>query len=161
MGVGDAVLLALVLAGLDHERVQVLEVRDQIRVPGLDEAARREVLDPADVGAEDVWLGPGVDFRERVGLVRHVAELRLVLRVRLHVCGEHGLATVVSISRPVEHLERAQLRAEPGERCLRCVEAGPEYRRSSGSNREPQELVAAQSLLDLLVVVHYLSSSSP
>jgi hypothetical protein len=44
---------------------------------------------------------------------------------------------------------------------LRRIEAGPEYRRSSCGNREPQELVAAQSLLDLLVVVHYLSSFSP
>src|SRR5207247_9698742 len=77
--VRDSVLLALVLAGLDHVRVQVLEVRDQRRVPGLDEAAGREVLDPADVGAEEIRLETGVDLRESVRLVAHVREPRLVL----------------------------------------------------------------------------------
>ena len=32
------------MAGLDHEMVQVLQVRDQLRVPRLDQAALREVL---------------------------------------------------------------------------------------------------------------------
>ena len=35
----DSVLLPVVLAGLDHGRIQGLEVRDQLRVPRLHEAA--------------------------------------------------------------------------------------------------------------------------
>ena len=52
--VRDAVLLPAVLARLDHERVQVLEVRDQRRIPRLHEPARREVLHPADVRPEQI-----------------------------------------------------------------------------------------------------------
>ena len=107
--VGDPVLLPAELAGLDHERVQVLEVRDQLRVPRLDEAALREVLGPADVRPEEIGLEARVELRERVRLVGHVRELRLVVRVCLHVLREHRLAAVVAVADPVEHLQPAAL----------------------------------------------------
>src|SRR5207249_4949116 len=95
--------------GLDHEGVQVLEVRDELRVPGLDEPAGREVLRPADVRPEKVRLETRMELRQRVRLVGHVRELRLVLRMLLDIRGEHGLAAVVPVARPVEYLEAPAL----------------------------------------------------
>src|SRR5947209_7607349 len=46
----DPVLLAVQLAGLDHDGVEVLEVRYELRVPGLDEPARRAPSTPPATG---------------------------------------------------------------------------------------------------------------
>ena len=56
----------------------------------------------AERGREEVRLEAGVDLRERIGLVRHVGELRLVRGVRLHVRREHRLSAVVAVAGPVE-----------------------------------------------------------
>src|SRR5213080_3640674 len=89
---------ALTIAG------EVLQVADEVRVPRLHQATRREVLRPADIRPEDVRLEAGVELRERVRLVRHVRELRLVARMALDVLREHRLAAVVAVTGPVEHL---------------------------------------------------------
>ena len=152
--VRDPVLLAVVLAGLDHERVQVLEVRDQRGVPRLDEAARREVLDPADVRAEEVGLEAGVDLRERVRLVGHVGELRLVARVLLHVLREHGLAAVVAVARPVEDLEAPALGGKVRARCARDAGASSDEPGSAGDRRQLQEFLAVEPPSGQIVLRH-------
>ena len=149
--VGDPVLLAVVLASLDHELVQVLEVRDQLRVPGLDEAAGGEVLDPADVRPEQVRLQTGANLRQRVSLVRHVGELRLVLRMCLHVRGEHGLAAVVFVTGPVEHLQSTALFQQLRPRRVGDARPSGEEPRASYCRRNPEEVFTAETPLQRIV----------
>ena len=92
-----------------------------------------------------------MDLRERVGLVAHVGELRLVVRVGLHVRGEHGLPAVVAVARPVEDLQAARLRAQPVLRGPRRRQRASKQARPSGRSRDLQELLPAQPPLECLV----------
>ena len=130
----DPVLLSLVLTRLDHQRVQVLEVRDELRVPGLHEAALGEVPHPPDVRTEDVPADTRLELPERVGLVGHDGELRLVLRILLVVRGEHGLAAVVAVTRPVEHLQTSALGCSRSSAAPAAVAA----RRATLHHRQPR-----------------------
>ena len=88
-----------------------------------------------------IGLRASAYLRERVRLVGHVAELRLVLRMAFHVCRKHRLAAVVLVSGPVEHLEPTALRGQEGSRRVgdrRAEERGP-----AGYCGELQEVVAA------------------
>ena len=137
----------------------MLEVRDQLGVPRLDETAGREVLDPADVGPEQVRLQAGMKLRQRVGLVPHDGELGLVVRVLLHVRGEHGLPAVVAVARPVENLQPSRLRAQRVERGLRCAEPRRQQAGAAGGGDLEQPLPTQP--LCFLVVAHLGSSFSP
>ena len=122
----------------------MLEVRDQRRIPGLDEAAGREVLDPADVGAEEIRLETGVDLRESVRLVAHVGEPRLVLRMGLHVLREHGLASVVSVAGPVQHLEPSGLLREVRARGPGQSGSSGDQSRAAGDGRQLEQVFTAE-----------------
>ncbi len=97
-----------------------------------------------------------LELSERVRLVRHDRELGLVLRVLLVVLREHGLATVVAVARPVEHLETPALGSEQVER--RACGRGPprEEARTDGSRSELEQGVSAQPRLQRILIVNHL-----
>ena len=152
----DPVLLALVLAGFDHVRVEVLEVGDQLRIPRLDEATLREVPDVADIRAHDVRLEAGGHLGQRVRLAGHQGELRLLTRVLLHVLREHRLAAVVPVPGPVKHLQAPALRSQPLKR--RPGGRGParEEPCSTRDRRELEYVLAAEPPLHPIHAVTHL-----
>ena len=78
-----------------------------------------------------------MNLRQRIRLVRHVGELRLVFRIFLHVLSEHGLSAVVPIPRPVEHLQAPTLLGEL--RTSRLGQAGA-TREQAGAARRGRQL---------------------
>ena len=92
-------------------------------------------------GPEEVGLQARVELRERVRLVRHVRELRLVLRVLLHVVREHRLAAVVAVARPVEHLQPAASRPRHRAHRVRDARAAREQPGAAGDCRQLEEVL--------------------
>src|SRR5262249_48159887 len=110
-------------------------------------------LDPPDVRAEEIELLARLELRERVRLVRHEGDLRLVLRVALVVGGEHRLPTVVAVAGPVEHLQPSRLGSQPLEPGASLTGTGAEKRRAASNGRELQELFPGEPPRDEIMLV--------
>ena len=85
-----------------------------------------------------------MELRQRVRLVGHLRELRLVLRVLRHVLGEHRLTAVVPVSRPVEHLEAPALLGEVGARCFGQASATRDQAGAAGRGRQLEQVFTAE-----------------